>query len=134
MEGSGMGGQHPRTIVTYCLALMGGALLFFLVFAAVFNGIWSLLIVFLLGYAAAGALGVWIGGAAPVPLGICLIVPAIPWITWLFPASVPEAGFWRALLWPAMVVLAFGLAWTGGAMSAWRARRRVLRGMTLGLG
>ncbi|HUR93886.1 MAG TPA: hypothetical protein VMY76_04855 [Gemmatimonadales bacterium] len=114
--------RGARTSVTYVLALVGGAILFFLVFAAAFNGIRSLLILFLLSYAGAGALGVRRGGATPVPLAITLVAPAIPWVTWLFPASVPESGLWRALLWPGMVAIAFGLAWAGGAMSAWRRR------------
>jgi hypothetical protein len=55
-----------RSAVTYGLALGSGAALFFLIFAAVFNGVWSLLILFLLGYAVVGFLGVRKGGASPL--------------------------------------------------------------------
>jgi hypothetical protein len=92
--------------------------LFFLNFAAVFNGSWALLLLFLLGYAAAGALAVWAGGVAPGPVALVLIAPAVPWVLWLFPASIPEAGVLRALLWPALVVLMGGLGWLGGKVAA----------------
>jgi hypothetical protein len=106
-----------RAVLTYCLGLLGGAALFFLSFAAVFNGVWLLLLVFMLCYAGAGALGVRVGGVPPMPLAIILTVPAVPWILWLFPASVPEAGLLRALLWPALVVLMWALAWLGGKLA-----------------
>lgn len=114
-----------RAGLTYGAALVCGAVLFFLNFAAIFNGSWPLLIFFLLGYAAAGALGVWAGGVAPTPLALVLTAPALPWMAWLFPASIPEAGVWRALLWPGLVVLMAGLGWLGGRAvtlaGAWRA-------------
>jgi hypothetical protein len=103
-----------RPGLTYGAALVGGAVLFFLNFAAIFNGSWPLLAVFLLGYAAAGALAVWAGGVAPTPLALVLTAPAVPWVLWLFPASIPEAGVWRALLWPGLVMLMAGLGWLGG--------------------
>jgi hypothetical protein len=100
--------------------------LFFLAFAAIFNGSWWLLLFFLLGYAGAGALAVWAGGVAPGPLALVLTAPAVPWVLWLFPASIPEAGFGRALLWPAMVVLMGGLGWLGGKAVAVAAARRAV--------
>ena len=108
----------------YSLALVAGATLFFLVFAAVFNGIWSLLVLFVLSYAGAGALGVGVGAVAPGPLAMCLILPAVPWVLWLFPAVLAEAGLLRSLLWPALVLLAWLLAWLGGVLSAARLRHR----------
>jgi hypothetical protein len=106
-----------RSAVTYGVALAMGAALFFLIFAAVFNGVWSLLIVFLLGYAVAGFLGVWKGGGSPSPLAVSLILPAVPWILWLFPASISEAGFLRALWWPGLALFGYLFAWLGGIIA-----------------
>lgn len=103
-----------REGVTYGLALLGGAVLFFLCFAAIFNGSWPLLLCFLLCYAVAGALGVRAGGVKPVPLAMTLAAPTVPWVLWLFPASIPEAGVLRALLWPGLGLVVAGLAWLGG--------------------
>jgi hypothetical protein len=103
-----------RTGLTYGAALLGGAVLFFLNFAAIFNGSWVLLLLFLACYAVAGAVGVRAGGVAPLPLTLALIAPAVPWVLWLFPASIPEAGVLRALLWPALVLLMGALGWLGG--------------------
>ena len=99
---------------TYVAAFLAGVLLFFMVFAAIFNGSWGLLILFLFGYAGAGALAVWAGGLPPVPTAAVLAAPAVPWVLWLFPASIPEAGLARALLWPALLVVAWCLGWLGG--------------------
>ena len=96
-------------------------MLFFLSFAAVFVGAWPLLLLFLFGYAVAGAVGARIGGVAPRVLALLLVAPALPWLARLFPASIPEAGLVRALLWPALVVLMGALGWAGGRLGA-RAR------------
>jgi len=115
---------HPRSdspgraAIGYGVALLAGALLFFLIFAAIFNGSWSLLVLFLLGYAGAGALAVRVGAVRPRPVALVLVAPALVWIMWLFPASIPEAGLRRALLWPALVVLMGGLGWLGGYAAA----------------
>jgi hypothetical protein len=114
-----------RTGLTYGAAFLGGAVLFFLAFAAIFNGSWAMLLLFLLGYAAAGALAVRIGGVAAMPVALVLIAPAAPWLLWLFPASITEAGELRALLWPALVGLMGGLAWVGGKAAAFVRTRRV---------
>jgi hypothetical protein len=106
-----------RSAVTYGLALGSGAALFFLIFAAVFNGVWSLLILFLLGYAVVGFLGVRKGGASPSPLALSLILPAVPWVLWIFPASIREAGILRALWWPGFALFGYLLAWLGGIMA-----------------
>jgi hypothetical protein len=105
-----------RTGLTYGAAFVGGAVLFFLSFAAIFNGSWPLLFLFLTCYAFAGALAVRAGGVAPVTLSLVLIAPALPWVLWLFPASISEAGIWRALLWPGLVALMGCLGWLGGKM------------------
>jgi hypothetical protein len=103
-----------RTSLTLVAAFLGGAVLFFLCFAAIFNGSWLLLLLFLLGYAVAGALGAWLGHVPPLLFAAVLSAPAAPWVLWLFPASIPEAGLARALLWPALVVLGGILGWLGG--------------------
>ncbi len=116
---------------TYGAAFLGGAVLFFLIFAAIFNGSWVLLIFFLLCYAGAGALAVWAAGIAPAPAAVVLTAPAVPWILWLFPASIPEAGLARALLWPALVIVAGCLGWLGGkAVSRAAADAQVVRRLT----
>jgi hypothetical protein len=113
--------SHGST--TYVLALVGGTVLFFLIFAAVFVGAWPLLIVFLLCYAAAGAVGVSRGNVPPPSLAIALAAPSVPWVLWLFPASVAEEGLVRALPWPGFTVAIMALAWLGGAGAAWRMRK-----------
>ena len=80
-----------------------------------------MLLLFVLSYAVAGALAVRVGGVAALPVAVALVAPAIPWVAWLFPASIPEAGILRALLWPALVVIAGGLACLGGHLGARRA-------------
>jgi hypothetical protein len=106
---------QSRAGLTYAAALLSGAVLFFLCFAAIFNGSWPLLLVFLLCYAAAGAFGVWAGRVKVVPLALSLAAPALPWVLWLFPASIAEAGVLRALLWPGLGVVMGGLAWLGAS-------------------
>ena len=113
-----------RRGATYAAALGAGAGLFFLSFGAIFTGAWPLLVLFLLCYPAAGGLAVRAGGVRPAMAAVMLILPAIPWLTWLFPASIPEAGMLRALLWPGLVLVMGGLAWLGGwaVIHWWRAR------------
>jgi hypothetical protein len=105
--------------------LVGGAVLFFLIFAAIFVGSWALLLVFLFSYAAAGVLGVWVGGATPVSLALVLAAPAMPWVLWVFPGAAAEAGLLRALLWPGLVVVAGALGWLGGEAAAVVRTRKV---------
>ena len=111
-----------RAPLAYMSAVVIGAVLFFLCFAAAFNGSWTLLVSFMLCYGLAGAVGVRAGNAAPGPLAVALVAAAFPWMTWLFPASVAEAGLPRALLWPAIVAVMGGLAWLGGALGRRRPR------------
>ena len=105
-----------RSAVTYGLALGIGAALFFLTFAAVFNGVLWLLILFLLGYAVVGLVGVRKSGVSPSPLAVSLTLPAFVWVLWLFPASIPESGLLRALWWPGLALVAYLLAWLGGVI------------------
>jgi hypothetical protein len=115
---------ESRASLTYVAALLSGAVLFFLCFAAIFTGSWPLLCFFLLCYAAAGALGVWVGGVAPAPLALALVVSAVPWVLWLFPASAREDGVLRALMWPGLGAVMAVLAFLGARASARFAARR----------
>ena len=103
----------PRAGLTYAAAFVAGGVLFFLCFAAIFNGSWVMLLGILLCYVPAGAFGVRLGHAAPGSLSLVLVAPAVPWVLWLFPASLAETGLWRALLWPGLVLLMGGLGWLG---------------------
>lgn len=109
---------------TYVVAVIGGGILFFLCFGAIFVGSWGLLALLLACYALAGSAGVR-AGATPGPLALALVAAAAPWVLWLFPASIPEAGLGRALLWPATVVLMALLAWLGGTVMRRRTARRM---------
>ena len=104
------------TGLSYAAALAAGAGLFFLSFAAIFNGSWLLLGLFLLCYGVVGAGIVRVAGVRPWAAALLLVLPALLGITWLFPASIPEAGLLRALLWPGLVGLMGALAWLGGWM------------------
>ena len=117
-----MNPSSPASL-TYVLALIAGAALFFLIFAAVFVGAWPLLIAFLLCYAAAGAVGVGKGNVPPASMALALAAPSLPWVLWLFPASVAEEGLMRALPWPGFTVATMALAWLGGTVAARRMRK-----------
>ena len=104
--------------------MIAGAILFFLSFGAVFSGLWPALILFVLCFVPAGALGVAWGRVLPAQMGIALSIPAVPPVLWLFPASLIEAGFLRAALWPGLMVVVFGLGWLGGKIVAVARSRR----------
>jgi hypothetical protein len=114
--------QSSRALPTYVLAVVSGTVLFFLIFGAVFVGAWPLLIVFLLCYMAAGAVGVRKGNVSPASIALALAAPSVPWVLWLFPASVAEEGLVRALPWPGLAVAIMALAWLGGTAAARRVR------------
>jgi hypothetical protein len=109
-----------REGLTSAAVVAAGAGLFFLSFGAIFTGTWPLLGLFLFCYAAVGAGAVRVGGVRPATAALLLALPAVPWVAWLFPASIPESGLLRALLWPGLVVLMGGLAWMGGRVVQWR--------------
>jgi hypothetical protein len=114
-----IGRASARAVLTCAAVVAAGAGLFFLSFGAIFNGSWTLLIVFLLCYLGVGAAAVRIGGLRPKLVALLAVVPALPWVAWLFPASIRESGFLRASLWPALVLLMGGLAYLGGRV-VWR--------------
>jgi len=109
--------MESRQAIVLGLSVVAGAVLFFLVFAAVFNGLWPLLILFTVSYGIAAAVAVRLGRTRPLLVASALVCPAVPWLTWLFPASIPEAGLLRASLWPASVAVMFLLAWLGGTLA-----------------
>ena len=116
---TGVGRASARAVLTYVAVIAAGAGLFFLSFGAIFNGSWTLLIVFLLCYLGVGAAAVRLGGVRPKLVALLAVVPALPWVAWLFPASIPESGYLRASLWPALVLLMGGLTYMGGRV-VWR--------------
>ncbi|MFL5517112.1 MAG: hypothetical protein ACJ8DJ_13195 [Gemmatimonadales bacterium] len=111
---TGAGRRSMRAGLTYVAVAAAGAGLFFMSFGAIFTGAWTMLGFLLLGYAGVGACAVQVGAVRPGMVALLLAVPAVPWVSWLFPASIPEAGLPRALLWPALVLLMGGLGWLGG--------------------
>ena len=64
---TGMAPTSARVVLTYLAVVAAGAGLFFLIFGAIFNGLWSLLAIFLLCYLGVGAAAVGIGGVRPMP-------------------------------------------------------------------
>lgn len=116
-------------MLSLALGFLGGALLFFLCFAAIFTGVWLVFVLSLVGFACFGALGVAKSSASPTAMAVALAVPALPWVLWLTPATFAEAGA-RGLLWLALLVLVYLFAYLGGYVVARRRYRR--RGQTIG--
>lgn len=104
---------ETRQALFLVIGLVIGAVLFFLCFAAVFSGIWLLLLLSVLCFAGFGALGVAKGSVSPFAMAIALTLPAVPWVLWLTPVAIAEAGL-RGLLWPAMAIAVFSLSYFGG--------------------
>ena len=112
-----------RRLVAQTCAVVAGAVLFFLVFAAVFVGAWPLLLALAGAYAAAGAIVARASTIGPRRAASALALPGAPIVLTLLPGAVVEAGLARALLWPAMLGVAWCLAWLGGILV--RGTRRV---------
>jgi hypothetical protein len=111
--------RGARQTLSLSLGVAAGAALFFLCFGAIFSGIWSLLLFFALCFAACGAVGVAKSAVSPLAMATALSLPALPWVLWLAPAAIAEAGL-RGLLWPALVLVVFALAYLGGFVVARR--------------
>ncbi len=116
----------PRIGLVYALGAVAGALLFFLAFAAVFNGVWTLLIAFVVSFGPVGAAGVRWGSVSPSRMSAAVMAPAAWWLSWLSPASIAEAGLLRALLWPGLAGAMFGCCWIGGRLASAAAARSPL--------
>jgi hypothetical protein len=108
-----------RQAVSVGMSLLLGATLSFLSFGTIFSGLWIGLLAVCLCFAGFGALGVAKGRVAPLATAIALAAPNVPWVLWLTPAAVAESG-WVGLLWPALALAQFGLAYLAG----WLASRR----------
>lgn len=112
-----------RGVLALAACLSAGSVLFFLMFGAIFSGLWSLMIATALLYVAAGAVGASVGRINARPVVTALIAPSVPVVLWLFAASVSEAGLARASLWPLGTVVLAGLAWVGAALAVQRRSR-----------
>lgn len=113
-----------RTSVGIFVGFLAGLLWFFLSFAALFNGVFFLLLLFLPAYALSGALLVWFFRLPPVHAGFCLVGSALPWVAWLWPATISSSGWMKSLVWPVFVGTAFGLSLFGARLAAARRRRK----------
>ncbi|ULA61547.1 MAG: conserved membrane protein of unknown function [Nitrospira sp.] len=112
-----------RTGLGIFLGFLTGLLWFFLSFAALFNGVFFLLLLCLPAYALSGALLVWLFRLPPVHAAFSLVGSALPWVAWLWPATISSAGWLRSLLWPALVGASFAMSLLGARLTAARRRR-----------
>jgi hypothetical protein len=112
------------SVTAIALSVVAGAVLVFLAFAAVFNGVWPALIAVALSYGVAAAGAVKLGKAPPIVVAGALVCPALPGLIWLVPAAIREVGLLRSLLWPVAVAAIFLIAWFGGALAARVSRDR----------
>jgi hypothetical protein len=112
-----------RSGIAVVASVLAGTGLFVLLFGAVFSGLWVVTAGAALLYGLAAAVAVRAGGVSAQSAAAALVAPAVPWVLWLFPASIPEAGWLRASLWPGTLLALFAIAWAGGAHAA-RLRRR----------
>lgn len=111
-----------RTSVGMFVGVLTGMLWFFLCFAALFNGVFFLLLMFVPAYALSGAFLVWLFRLPPFYAALSLVGSALPWVAWLWPATISSSGWLKSLVWPAFVGTAFGLSLLGARLAA--ARRR----------
>ena len=116
-----------RTGLGIFVGFLAGLLWFFLSFAALFNGVFFLLLLFLPAYALSGALLVWLFRLPPVHAAIALVGSALPWVAWLWPATISSSGWLTSLVWPAFVAVAFGLGLLGARLAAARRRRKPIQ-------
>ena len=119
--------QHQRgrwTSVGIFVGFLTGLLWFFLSFAAVFNGVFFFLLPLLLAYAISGALLVWLFRLPPIHAALSLVSSALPWVAWLWPATISSSGWLKSLVWPALLVTAFGMSLLGAQLVAARRRRK----------
>ena len=101
------------------LALVAGASV-----AALFNGVFFLLLLFLPAYALSGALLAWFFRLPPVHAALSLVGSALPWVAWLWPATISSSGWLTSLVWPALIGAAFGLSLLGARLVGALRRRK----------
>ena len=116
-----------RTGLGIFVGFLAGLLWFFLSFAALFNGVFFLLLLLLPAYALSGALLVWLFRLPPLHAAISLVGSALPWVAWLWPATISSSGWLTSLVWPAFVAVAFGLGLLGARLAAARRRRKPIQ-------
>ncbi|HNL90756.1 MAG TPA: hypothetical protein PKH05_16880, partial [Nitrospira sp.] len=119
--------QHQRgrgTGVGIFAGFLVGFLWFFLSFAAMFNGVFVFLLLLVPAYALSGALLVWIFRLPPFHAAMSLVAPALPWVAWLWPATISSSGWLKSLAWPVLVGMAFGMSLLGAQRVAARHRRK----------
>lgn len=113
-----------RTGFGIFVGFLAGLLWFFLCFAALFNGVFFLLLLFLPAYALSGALLVWLFRLPLVHAAFSLVGSALPWAAWLWPATISSSGWLKSLVWPALIGAAFGMSLLGARIAASRRRRK----------
>ena len=97
---------------------------FFLSFAAMFNGVFFFLLLLAPAYALSGALLVWLFSLPPIHAAFSLVGAVLPWVAWLWPATISSSGWLKCLVWPALLVTAFGMSLLGAQLVAARRRRK----------
>lgn len=113
-----------RTGIGIFVGFLTGFLWFFLSFAALFNGVFFLLLLFLPAYALSGALLAWFFRLPPVHAALSLVGSALPWVAWLWPATISSSGWLTSLVWPALIGAAFGLSLLGARLVGALRRRK----------
>ena len=78
-----------------------------------FNGVFVFLLLLVPAYALSGALLVWIFRLPPFHAAMSLVAPALPWVAWLWPATISSSGWLKSLAWPVLVGTAFGMSLLG---------------------
>jgi hypothetical protein len=119
--------QHQQgrwTSVGIFVGFLTGLLWFFLSFAAMFNGVFFFLLLLPPAYALSGALLVWLFRLPPIHAAFSLVGSALPWVAWLWPATMSSSGWLKSLVWPALVGTAFGMSLLGAQLVAARRRRK----------
>ncbi len=106
------------------VGVLAGFLWFFLSFAAMFNGVFVFLLFLPPAYALSGSLLVWLFRLPPIHAAFSLVGPALPWVAWLWPATISSSGLLKSLVWPALLVTAFGMSVLGAQVVASRRRRK----------
>ena len=97
---------------------------FFLSFAAMFNGVFFFLLLLPPAYALSGALLVWLFRLPPIHAAFSLVGSVLPWVAWLWPATISSSGWLKSLVWPALLVTAFGMSLLGAQLVVARRRRK----------
>lgn len=113
-----------RTGVGIFAGFLTGFLWFFLGFAAMFNGVFFFLLLLPPAYALSGAFLVWVFRLPPLHAAFSLVASALPWVAWLWPATMSSSGWLKSLAWPVFVGTAFGMSLLGAQLVSARRRRK----------